>query len=161
MPCWEGAFCNVQAHSGIFDAIEEFSRLGYTQENVSCTEKLQKWNHPRKRKAEVQLAVDIDWNCPKLTGQHKRKRHTVSDQRHQQDRGSVSGRVEQIVHDSCVAGRQSGLTLLSSSRAAINLVNKGLREKRLCRTKALSKRWLEIRKKSSLCKDRTRSVAWS
>ena len=146
MPCWEGAFCNVQAHSGIFYAVEEFSRLGYTRENVSCTEKLQKWNHPRKRKAEVQLAVDIDWNRPKLTGQHKRKRHTVSDQRHQQDRGSVSGRVKQIVHDSCVAGRLSGLTSLSGSRAAIDLVNKGLCEKCLCRTKALSKRWLEIRK---------------
>ena len=132
MPCWEGAFCNVQAHSGIFYAVEEFSRLGYTRENVSCPEKLQKCNHRRKQKAEVQPAVDIDWSRLKLTGQHERKRHPVSDQQHQQDRGSVSGRVKQIVHGSCVAGRLRGLTLLSGNRAAIDLVNKGLREKRLC-----------------------------
>ena len=61
-----------------------------------------------------------DSSRPKLTGQHKPKRHTVSDQRHQQDRGIVSGRVEQIVHDSSVAGRLSGLTLLSGSRETID-----------------------------------------
>ena len=72
--------------------------------------------------------MDIDWSRLKLTGQHERKRHAVSDQRHQQDRGSVSGRVKQIVHGSCVAGRLRGLTLLSGSRAAIVLVNKGLRK---------------------------------
>ena len=146
-PAGKEPFATCKHIVAFFNAVEQFSRLGYTRENVSYPEKLQTGNHRRKQKAEVQPAVDIDWSRLKLTGQHERKRHPVSDQRHQQDRGSVSGRVKQIVHGSCVAGRLRGLTLLSGNRAAIDLVNKGLRKKRLCRTKALSKQWLEICKK--------------
>lgn len=43
-------------------ALEEYIRLGRSQEFLTCTERLQTWNQPRKRKLEALSVYDIDFS---------------------------------------------------------------------------------------------------
>ena len=79
------ALCKHTA--AFFYALEGFVRSGFSHDALSCTDQLQKWNHPRKRKSEIQLATELDWSRPRLTtGQaKKRNRCTTADRRDQRD----------------------------------------------------------------------------
>ena len=40
-------------------ALEEFFRLGFTQPFLSCTSRLQTWNHPRQKKLDPKTIYEI------------------------------------------------------------------------------------------------------
>ena len=146
MPCWEGAFCHVQTPV-FFYAVEEFSWLGYTRGSVSYTKNCKNGIFRQNER----LKLIILWIFIEVTPNFQQDSLNVrimlwlieGISKTMAVSADMSCRLGTI---SCVAGCWSGLALFSGSRAAIDLVNKGLCEKCLCRTKALSKRWLEIRK---------------
>ena len=43
-------------------AMEEFSRLGYTRDRVTCTDELQVWNKPHKKKSEPLKLSGMSWS---------------------------------------------------------------------------------------------------
>ena len=42
-------------------AMEEFSRLRYTRDHVTCTNELQAWNKPHKKKSEPMKRSEMSW----------------------------------------------------------------------------------------------------
>ena len=152
-PAGKAPSASCKHMAAFFYALEEFERLGYTRELVACTDELQRWNHPRKRKAEVHLAADIDWSRAKLPAGHAkkaRKKAALADRRHPDDRGKA--RLDQMVEAGCAAGRLTGLSLTAMNKPTTVLINRKLREKRLCHMTALKKRWDGVLQKETLAR---------
>ena len=42
-------------------AFEDFCRHGYTRDIITCTDELQKWNQPAKRKSEPMKVSEMVW----------------------------------------------------------------------------------------------------
>ena len=147
-PAGKGPFASCKHVAALFYSLEDFCLLGYnTKEDVACTDELQTWNRPRKRKAEPQLAADIDWKRPRLgTGQaNAPTTRAVADRRHPDDRGKTQARVLEVVKESAAQGRLTGMALIVGDQSAVELVRKKQKEKRLWRTKALKKKWEKLK----------------
>ena len=64
--------------------------MDYTRPLLTCTEELQPWNHPRKRKTQVQLAEEIDWARAKIpSGQAKKRSNMLLCNRRHNSRHSL------------------------------------------------------------------------
>ena len=103
----------------------------------------------------MHLAADIDWSRVKLPSGHAkkvRKKATLADRQHPDDRGKVAARLDQMVEAGCAAGRLTGLSLTTMNKPTTDLINRKLREKRLCRTAALKKRWDAVLQKETLAR---------
>ena len=100
--------------------MEDFQRLGYTREVVACTDELQRWNHPRTRKAELQLAAEVDCSRLKLTTAKQKRKQTCTRiaKPDKEDSAKVGGDVSDVVQSACAASRLTGLALLSGEEPA-------------------------------------------
>lgn len=112
MPCPAGkaprASCKHVA--ALFFALEEFCRLGYARDVLTCTDILQAWNRPHKRKADPVKASELDWG---RSGKGKRRKRTAADledPRASDDRGKAVAAAEGVVRRSDL--RRSGLAMV-------------------------------------------------
>ena len=103
MPCPAGkaprASCKHLA--ALMVGLEEFTLLGYTRDVVTCTDTLQKWNQPGKKKSEPCLAAELDWSRKGKSKRRKRTAAEYSDPRATEKRGKAADAVKEIVR-SCV-----------------------------------------------------------
>ena len=65
-PAGKGPLASCKHIAGVLYGLEEFCRLGFTREAVTCTDKLQQWNRPHSKKIAPMKAVVMDWRKPSL-----------------------------------------------------------------------------------------------
>ena len=98
MPCPAGkaprASCKHLA--ALMFALEEFSRLGYTRDPMTCTDVLQRWNKPHQKKSEPCLASELDWSRAGKTKRKKRTADDMSDPRAVGDRGKAAEAAKEV-----------------------------------------------------------------
>ena len=68
-PAGKGPHATCKHLSALLYALEEFNRLGYVRETITCTGRLQQWNKPRNKQEKVMKLSDMDWKRPSLSKQ--------------------------------------------------------------------------------------------
>ena len=103
-PAGKGPHATCKHLSALLYALEEFSRLGYARETVTCTGRLQMWNQPRNKNEKVMKLTDMDWRRPSLSRQcfdamsrKKLQASELTDPCALDKRGTVGERVHTIV----------------------------------------------------------------
>ena len=76
MPCWKAPRASCKHVAALLFALEEFSRPGYARDALTCTDVLQAWNRPHRKKSEPVKACDLDWT---RSGKAKRHKRTAAD----------------------------------------------------------------------------------
>lgn len=69
-PAGKGPYASCKHLAALCFALEEFVRLGQSREFATCTDRLQAWNQPRKRKLEPRTVYEIDFS-KKIYGKEK------------------------------------------------------------------------------------------
>ena len=69
-PAGKGPYAFCKHLAALCFALEEFVRLGQRREFTTCTDRLQTWNQPRKRKLDPKSVYEIDF-CKKVYGKEK------------------------------------------------------------------------------------------
>ena len=112
MPCPAGkaprASCKHVA--ALFFALEEFCRLGYARNALTCTDILQAWNRPHKRKFEPVKASELDWGRSGKAKRRKRTAADLKDARASEDRGKSVAAAKGIIRRCDL--RRSGLAMV-------------------------------------------------
>ena len=94
-------------------AMEEFSRLGYTRDRVTCTDELQAWNKPHKKKSEPMKLSEMIWSKSRgKTSKTKRQAGDHQDPRALSEREHVAARLRARLED--LESRRNGLFLVTS-----------------------------------------------
>ena len=61
-PAGKGPFASCKHLAALCFALEEFVRLKKSRDFATCTDRLQTWNQPRKRKLEPRSVYEIDFS---------------------------------------------------------------------------------------------------
>ena len=110
--------------AAVLYTLEEFSRMGYTWESTTCTERLQQWNQPRSKKAFIKTVSEMDWRKARLAKQcfsDKKQRPKLASADLNYPRASkkctsVQGCVDGVVDKHLRRGNISCLVLACGSR---------------------------------------------
>jgi len=116
--------------AAVLFGLEEFSRLGFTNETVTCTERLQQWNRPHAKKIVPMSVLEMDCRKTSLgkelvvgtSGNHRaRPKHTAADlvdPRPSSKRGKTMARINALLEERVGKGKVSCMYLAAGSTAA-------------------------------------------
>lgn len=64
-PVHKAPYASCKHLAAFLYAMEEFHQLGYTQDCVTCTDELQAWNKPHRKKSEHMKLSEMSWMKPR------------------------------------------------------------------------------------------------
>ena len=152
-PAGKGPKGSCKHLAALFYALENFTKCGFAQDVQTCTDVLQTWNQPSKKKSEPMELKSMDWQRqPVKDGSRKSKRkHTAADlldPRAVSKRNRIQDEVDEYAYQSLHAGGAAlGLTLVSGS-GALKEINYEARWQRQNEKQAA---WRELREDVALC----------
>ena len=98
-PAGKAPYASCKHLAAFLYAMEEFSRLGYTQDPVTCTDELQTWNKPHKKKSEPMKFSEMSWSKSRgKTSRIKRQAGHHQDPRALLERGHTVKTAVEIFH---------------------------------------------------------------
>lgn len=134
--------------AAVLFGLEEFSRLGFTKETVTCTERLQQWNRPHAKKIVPMSVPEMD--CRKTSlgkelaqtsrSSRARPKHAAADlvdPRPSSKRGKVMTRINALLEERMSNGKVNCLALAAGSTAAAAVEKK----RRLLRAEEQKSLW--------------------
>ena len=81
-PAGKGPRASCKHIAAVLYALDEFSRLGFVRESATCTDRLQEWNKPHKKTANITKASEMDRGKSSLAqqcyGAEKRRRKVAA-----------------------------------------------------------------------------------
>ena len=96
-PAGKGPQASCKHIAALCYALEEFGRLQSTREFETCTERLQAWNQPRKRKLDAERVYDIDFTRKVYGKEEKERKKTLVDPRLPSHRDKYSSNVNKCM----------------------------------------------------------------
>ena len=121
-PAGKAPYASCKHLAAAFYALEEFCRLGYAGDELSCTSKLKEWNIPRKHTLDIHPAENFDLSRPKLPAstmwkvsrkcQPRQKVSFFRDPRPRCERGTVQSRLWPALDELEKSHSQAGILLV-------------------------------------------------